>query len=86
MDITVPNRHVVLVYVYEGEVTVGASDLVLGPQTLLRLPKHGAVKLKANNISRLVLMTGKYINKPIVQYEPFVMNTRAEVDKAINDY
>ncbi|HED16667.1 MAG TPA: pirin family protein [Gammaproteobacteria bacterium] len=36
--------------------------------------------------ARFVLVSGKPINEPVVQYGPFVMNTREEIDQAMRDY
>ncbi|HTD90042.1 MAG TPA: pirin-like C-terminal cupin domain-containing protein, partial [Burkholderiales bacterium] len=36
--------------------------------------------------ARFLLIAGKPIKEPIVQYGPFVMNTREEVDQAVRDY
>ncbi len=35
---------------------------------------------------RIILIGGKPIGEPIVQHGPFVMNTQAEIQEAINDY
>ena len=33
-----------------------------------------------------MLIAGKPIGEPVVQYGPFVMNTRDEIEQAIRDY
>ena len=45
------------------------------------------VEIKAGaDGARFLLLAGKPIGEPIVQYGPFVMNTRAEIERAIRDY
>ena len=36
--------------------------------------------------AQFILVAGKPIGEPIVQYGPFVMNTREEIDQAFADY
>jgi hypothetical protein len=36
--------------------------------------------------ARFVLLAGKPLHEPIVQYGPFVMNTREETEQALSDY
>jgi quercetin 2,3-dioxygenase len=34
----------------------------------------------------VLLVAGMPLNEPIVQYGPFVMNTKEEIDKTLEDY
>jgi redox-sensitive bicupin YhaK (pirin superfamily) len=36
--------------------------------------------------ARFLLVAGRAIGEPIVQYGPFVMNTRTEIERALKDY
>jgi redox-sensitive bicupin YhaK (pirin superfamily) len=48
---------------------------------------EGDVQVKAGaQGARFILLAGKPIGEPVVQYGPFVMNTREEIDQAIRDY
>ena len=45
-----------------------------------------SVALTATCDARLILVAGKPLNEPIVQYGPFVMNTQEEIHQALDDY
>jgi len=48
---------------------------------------EGDVEVKAGKDgARFILLAGKPIGEPVVQYGPFVMNTREEIEQAIRDY
>ncbi|KAL8238680.1 hypothetical protein R6Q59_015247 [Mikania micrantha] len=77
------------VYVLEGEGVFGSRDsspisahhvLVLGDGDGLSVWNNGSEPL------RFVLIGGLPINEPVVQYGPFVMNTKAEIEQALQDY
>jgi redox-sensitive bicupin YhaK (pirin superfamily) len=36
--------------------------------------------------ARMILLAGRPLREPVVQYGPFVMNTREEIEQAIRDY
>ena len=73
------------VYVFEGSALLGQTSL---PQHSLAVLGAGdALALTAGTDgARFILVSGKPIKEPIVQYGPFVMNTREETEQAMRDY
>lgn len=89
LALPVPAGHTAFVYVYEGALTVGdgRDARPLGAQAAGVLSDGDAVRLSAGaEGSRAVLIAGLPIGEPVVQYGPFVMNTREEIEQAIRDY
>lgn len=73
-----------LVYVIEGGL-VGSSNIDKGSMGIFTEGERLALTAGESGASLLVL-SGKPLKEPIVQYGPFVMNTRAEIDQTINDF
>jgi redox-sensitive bicupin YhaK (pirin superfamily) len=78
----------VLVYVYEGSVALGEAGTTVNRGQLARLQRTGDTVLLTPmaNDTRVVLLSGKPLGEPIVQYGPFVMNTRQQIEQALDDY
>jgi redox-sensitive bicupin YhaK (pirin superfamily) len=77
------------VYCYEGEVHVGKNETSkrVAKQSAGILSSKGNVRIKAGvQGACFILLAAKPIQEPIVQYGPFVMNTRQEIEQAILDY
>jgi redox-sensitive bicupin YhaK (pirin superfamily) len=73
------------VYIYEGD---GALDgQPLAAHNLAVLGAGDTVSLTAGEQgARFILVAGRPLGEPIVQYGPFVMNTREEIEQAFADY
>ncbi len=80
----VPEGHRLLLYVYEGALHLG--EYTLGKGQLVRLSEHGEVRLHSESGTRLLLLAGRPLGEPIVQYGPFVMNSREEIEQALRDF
>jgi len=72
-------------YVYEGGALIDQNAL---PQHSLSVLRQGdGVEMMAGpDGARYILVAGRPIGEPAVQYGPFVMNTREEVEQAMRDY
>ncbi|MDY7852378.1 pirin-like C-terminal cupin domain-containing protein, partial [Pseudomonas aeruginosa] len=42
--------------------------------------------LRSEAGARVLVLAGKPLREPIVQYGPFVMNSREEIEQALRDY
>ena len=75
------------VYVYPFEGSVEIEDRPLKTHQGGVLGAGDTVKVKAGaEGARFLVLAAKPIREPIVQYGPFVMNTREEIEQAIRDY
>jgi len=87
MALPVDPQHNVFVYLYEGDAGVGEEQSALPSRAAGLLGPGDTIRVRAGDQgARLLLLAGAPIGEPIVQYGPFVMNTRAEIDQAIADY
>ena len=77
--------HTAFFYVFEGSVDVAGMTTGLHQLTVLSDGDQVALTGGAAG-GRALLLAGRPIGEPIVQYGPFVMNTRAEIEQAIHDY
>ncbi|WP_347258405.1 pirin family protein [Methylocaldum sp.] len=85
----IPGGHNAFLYVYEGEVGVGTRGEPVRARQLAVLTNRAdadGVRLTASRGARSLLVAGRPLNEPIVQWGPFVMNTRDEVEQAMHDF
>lgn len=74
-----------LLYVFEGEISVDGKTV----------PSHHTALLSDGDLldaragrkgGRFLLLAAKPLREPVVQYGPFVMNTREEIEETLRDY
>ena len=80
-----PVTHNAFVYVYRGELQVGDAAVPAQRMAILRNGGDGVV-LRAPAPARALLIAGRPLNEPIVQYGPFVMNSKEEIFQAVQDF
>ena len=89
------------VYVYDGSVYDGSVPDSSVPDSSLRLEAGGEIQRRQMGVfsqgailqlqggavgARALVLSGRPLKEPIVQYGPFVMNSSAEIEQAFEDY
>jgi redox-sensitive bicupin YhaK (pirin superfamily) len=77
------------VYAYEGALAIGEGVAAkpLDERSAGLLSAGDRVVVKAQGAgARFLLLAGRPLGEPVVQYGPFVMNTQEEIEQAIRDY
>jgi redox-sensitive bicupin YhaK (pirin superfamily) len=85
----VKSGHSVFVYAYEGSVNIGSGDAAraLRMQSAGILSDGDRVEISAGaEGARFIMLAGRPLREPVVQYGPFVMNTVEEIEQAIMDF
>lgn len=82
---TLPQEHTAFIFLFEGNARVAERDIQA--QQLAVLSKGEDLSITASEQgARFILVSGQPIGEPIVQYGPFVMNTREEIELALSDF
>ena len=82
---SLPANHTAFIYLFEGEALVG-NDALKEQQLGVMDNGDQLAVTAAGEGARFLLVAGSPIGEPIVQYGPFVMNTREEIEQALDDY
>ena len=82
-----PDTHNSFIYLIYGKISVGSKkNQVLNNSKLILLSKGKKLKIKSLSDSQFLLISGKPIGEEIARGGPFVMNTKKEIEKAIEEY
>lgn len=85
VTLVLPASESLLAYIYEGAAVNGVRELTVRHLLVTSRGDEWTVGAGSEGAS-LLLLRGEPLREPVVQYGPFVMNTRAEIDQAIEDF
>ena len=69
-----------------GNGRINDQNVPLNTLVALGSADHSPEFIAGEQGARFIVISGKPINEPIVQYGPFVMNTKEEIDQAMRDF
>lgn len=85
-ELPLPDGHLTAFLVLSGEVTVnGEKNAGAGDLAIFSRAGEG-ITVKTKTEARLLVMDGEPIDEQIVGHGPFVMNSRAEIQEAFQEY
>jgi hypothetical protein len=81
----IPTGHTVFAYLFEGEASFGDGDSVVALRLISFQDGDLFVARTAEHAARFLLVSGLPLHEPVARYGPFVMNTKKEIEQAIQD-
>ena len=83
----IASTHNTFIYLINGEIEIGEEkhDKVMD-STLILLTRGEDLSVKGKSDAKFLVISGKPINEEIARGGPFVMNTKAEILQAVQDY
>jgi len=86
-NIELPLAHNSFIYLIDGEIKIGEQTHdKIKDSTLILLNKGQKLKVSSLTKGKFLLISGKPIGEKIARGGPFVMNTKEEILKAVQDY
>lgn len=84
-ELRIPADHNAFLYVYDG--TASLAGTALPPAAAAITGRGDTLDIVAGDTPAGVLvLAGRPLDEPVVQYGPFVMNSQAEIEQALRDY
>jgi redox-sensitive bicupin YhaK (pirin superfamily) len=86
VTLSLPENHSASIAVLRGAVTVNGSAEAKDAELVLLERAGSEVRLAAGTDSTILVLSGVPIPEPVAGYGPFVMNTRQEIEAAMDDF
>ena len=85
-DLPLPNGHTTAFLVLSGEVAVNGEKVASEGNLAIFARAGDGISVEAKTDAKLLVMDGEPIAEPVVGHGPFVMNSRAEIQRAFEEY
>ena len=86
MPLQIPNGYNVGLLILSGQASVEGSHRLTEAELAVFVSTGEPVTIIAKEDATILVMAGEAIDEPVARYGPFVMNTKAELVQAVNDY
>ena len=86
MPLQIPNGYNVGLLILSGQASVEGSHRLTEAELAVFVSTGGPMTIIAEEDATILVMAGEAIDEPVARYGPFVMNTKAELVQAVNDY
>ena len=86
MPLQIPNGYHVGLLVLSGQASVEGSHRLSEAELAVFTSTGEPITIIAEEDATILVMAGEAIDEPVARYGPFVMNTKAELVQAVNDY
>jgi len=84
-ELRIPADHNAFLYVYDGTASLAGTAL---PPAVAAITGRGDTLdiVTGDTPAGVLVLAGRPLDEPVVQYGPFVMNSPAEIEQALRDY
>lgn len=86
LTVDLPAHYTTALLMIEGQVKINGERIVPTNHLALFNNDGETITLDADDDSIILVMSGEPLNEPIAAYGPFLMNTRAEIAVAVEDF
>ena len=86
VELALPQGHTAMLLVQRGTVRLDSATETKAMEMAFLARDGDYLKIEATTEARLLVLAGEPIQEPVVGYGPFVMNTKAQIGAAIEDY
>ena len=86
MPLQIPNGYNVGLLILSGKASVEGAQRISEADLAVFVSTGESVTIIAEEEATILVMAGEAIDEPVARYGPFVMNTKAELVQAVNDY
>ena len=86
MPLQIPNGYNVGLLILSGQASIEGSHRLSEAELAVFVSTGEPVTIIAEEDATILVMAGEAIDEPVARYGPFVMNTKAELVQAVNDY